>query len=349
MMLTDYETFPRPTTEVRSQRGRKKEAPVKDGERAKAEKFFNGLEAKDELLKTTVLLSSLQGFGSGVILGVDGTKAYILTAKHNLFILAGQLKPEDKTTKAFKKPSDYVLTDFSGGISIGYRPAALLQPPEDPPRTVTVQVTGFSFAGVAGSGDDWIYDAMLFECTNPDFYTFVNTNRFIKKANYAGYKSSLALNKSKRKYQLLDRSQFQFIQLGYGEAKPKDMDIEKENYTSYPKRIQCKQSVPVAATPVPGIVYEPRAKETDRSKWRSMSHAIELQAGNTKSTGPGDSGGPLFAVKGNKFALVGVTSGANFYSDETRLTNPPSDRVIQNNLATYWHEIFKGCAFLDRE
>jgi len=348
MMLTDYEEYPPPTTEVPGQRKKKKkEAPVKNGERPKATAWFNGLAAKDDLLKTTVLLQTGVAFASGVILGVDDNKAYILTAKHNLFILAGQLKPVDKESGAAKKPSDYALTDYSGGIKIGYRPAALLQAPEDPPRTTPALVTGFNFGGITDGGDSWTYDAMLFECTNTAFKTYVDANRFIKRSNYESYSTALELNTA-GKLPLLSR-RLTHIQLGYGFARAPDMDIEADNYTSYEKKIQCKQSSPSTVTVCPVTVYEPSTKEKDRSKWRSMSRAIELDAGNTKSTAPGDSGGPLFAIQDAKFALVGVTSGANFYSQESKLKKPPSDRVINNNVVTYWHEIFKNCAFLNRE
>lgn len=350
-MLSKYAKFPPdPPVGIRLKKHQKPPEPKEDGERFKATEFFNGLEIREELLKTTVLLSTLQGFGSGVILGVDGTKAYILTAKHNLYTLDGQPGPIDKSTQLPKKPSDYAVSGYSGGIKIGYGPTALLQRPANPPNGATAEVTGFNFANVTDSGNSWTHDAMLFECTNTDFYNFVNTNRFIKKANYDQYKKGLDLIKSK--YQLLDRSKFDYIQLGYGAARAKDMDIDTDNYTDYDKRIQCKQSVPYAATPAPGLLYEPRSKDRDRSKWRSMSDAVELSASNTKSTAPGDSGGPLFAInKTNKtkYALVGVTGGANFFSEESKLRNPPSDRVIHNNDVTYWHEIFKYCTFLDRE
>jgi len=348
MMLTDYITYPDRSNNQGKKKKKKEAEPVKDGERSKATTFFNGIAVRAALLNTTVLLQSGEAFASGVILGVDDTKAYILTAKHNLFILAGQLTPIDKTTKAPKKPSDYVLTDYGRpGIQIGYRPTALLNAPEDPPKTAPAQVTGFNFAEVAGSGDSWTYDAMLFECTNDAFKTYVNTNRFIRAANYEEY--STVLERSGGKYQLLDRRNYQHIQLGYGFARGKDMDINSDNYTSYEKKIQCKQSLPAATTTAPGTLYEPSTKERDRAKWRNMTHAIELDADNTKSTAPGDSGGPLFAFTTEKFTLVGVTSGANFYSQESKLRNPPSDRVINNNVVTYWHEIFKNCAFLNRE
>lgn len=346
MMLTDYIKYPeRPQTHGKKKK--KDPEPVKDGERSKATTFFNGLAVQAPLLNATVLLQSGEAFASGVILGVDDTKAYILTAKHNLFVLAGQLTPIDKSTKAPKKPSDYTLTDYGRlGIQIGYRPTALLNPPEDPPKTAPAQVTGFNFAEVTGSADSWTYDAMLFECTNPAFYTFVNTNRFIKKANYSLYQRGL--DRVKGRYQLLERSRFSHIQLGYGLARDANMAINRDNYTSYEKKIQCKQSHPATVTTAPVTLYEPNTKETDRTKWRQVSHAIELDADNTKSTAPGDSGGPLFAIKDDKFLLVGVTSGANFYSEESKLTSPPTERSINNNVVTYWQQIFNSCAFLDR-
>ena len=131
------------------------------------------------------------------------------------------------------------------------------------------------------------------------------------------------------------------------------MDINRDNYTDHEGKIQCKSSLPSFSTTAPVTLYEPSTQDRDRTKWRSMSHAIDLEASVSNSTGPGDSGGPLFGIKvpktgDSEIFLVGVTSGANFYGDETRLASPPTERTINNNVATYWHEIFKYCTFLDR-
>jgi hypothetical protein len=352
MMLTKYKEPPKKTTGQTRTRGKKKEAPPEeDGTRKDASVFFDKFpdQIRATLLNATVYLESPGGGkGSGVILGVNDTKAFILTAKHNLFTLAGQTKPEDKRTKAFKKPNEYSLANDYGreGIKVTYGPAQLLAVPANE----AVPVTGFNFADVAGSGDAWTYDAMLFEVENLAFRTFVTTNRFIKKDNYK--RCETILDRVKGAYLLLDR-RLKHIQLGYGKARDDNMDIDRDNYTSYEGKVQCKSSSPSFSTTAPVLLYEPNTQERDRSKWRSMSHAIELDASVTNSTAPGDSGGPLFAVTSPKSGdrevfLVGVTSGANFYGDPTRLDSPPSERKINNNVATYWHEIFKYCAFLDR-
>ena len=349
MQLTKYKVVPKPTSVQTKPKGKKPKPPEEDGTRVQATAFFNkfSVDVRGKLLNATVLLKSTEGIASAVILGIDDTKAYILTAKHNLFTLAGQQKPEDKITKAFKKPNEYTLADYgSGGIKITYGPPELLKAPAN----TFVQVSGFNFAGVADSGDTWTFDAMLFECTNPTFKTFVNNNRFIKKANYEQHKTQFDLVKGA--YPLLDRK-LKHIQLGYGKPKGVNMDIDTSNYSDYEGKIQCKQSLPSYSTIAPVTLYEPSTQVRDRSKWSSMSQAIELEADNTNSTAPGDSGGPLFAVKVPKTGdpeiyLTGVTSGANYYADEERLESPPTDRVINNNVATYWHEIFKFCTFLDR-
>ena len=348
MMLTKYKEPPKPVTGQTRTKGKKPKPPDEDGTRVQATAFFNkfSVEVRSKLLNATVFLHNPgHGKASGVILGVDDTKAYILTAKHNLFALAGQTKPEDKITKAFKKPSEYTLEDYGRlGIQITYGPPALLRDPAN----AFVQVSGFNFAGVAGSGDSWTFDAMLFECTNTTFKTFVNDNRIIKKANYEDHTTQL----NSADYPLLDRK-LKHIQLGYGKPKGEGMDIVNSNYADYEGKIQCKSSLPAYATTAPVTLYEPSTQDRDRSKWRSMSHAIELAADNTNSTAPGDSGGPLFGVKVPKTGdptiyLVGVTSGANFYADPARLESPPTDRVINNNVATYWQAIFNYCTFLDR-
>ncbi len=79
-----------------------------------------------------------------------------------------------------------------------------------------------------------------------------------------------------------------------------------------------------------------------------MSNLVAVNADNTTSTGPGDSGGPLFAVKKTDpraFYLVGVTTGANYFSEQAYRDNPasaPKDTTISNNVSTFWDTFFNA-------
>lgn len=337
-MQTEYATFPLPT-QTKLKRGRKPPPPEPDGERPKATEFFNGLAevVRNKLLPTTVLLRSLVGLASGVILGVDEGNAYVLTAKHNLFTLAGQTTPD-------KEPREYYPDAYAEGIKIRYGPTALLGSPLNPIEPSVARVSNVNFAGIDGNCNSWIYDAILLESSDADFIAFVKENRFIDNNNCTQHQTLLQLRKGK--YPLLSRRNYKHIQLGYGKGRAVDVSIDLTgNYTDHEGKLQCKASIPVAETTSPVTLYEPNKKVKDRTKWRSMTQAIELSANITNSTAPGDSGGPLFAINNKEpgIFLLGVTSGANWYGDEERLNSPPSEREIHNNVVTYWDEMFAYC------
>ena len=331
MMLTKYKNPPQPVSGNKTKKPRKNqqepEPPKEDGTRPEGTAYFNRIKVKNNLLlPAAVHLTYGIGLGSGVILGAAKGKAYILTAKHVLWNLRGETEqPEDP-------PSEYYIEKYPENIRIHYDPADI----NDEPRQ-EAPVTGINFANVRDSEKEWTYDAVLMESDNQAFVTFVKNHRFILPAETWRY--SKALPEQSGDYELLSRD-YEFIQLGFG--KPKDdtvTGLAQGNYEDYTGSLQCKISIPVANTPAPGQLFA-RDKTSQGVTWQTMSHGIQLEAGNTCSTAGGDSGGPLFAVNDkSQFYLVGVTTGANYYPDQ----EPRPEKKINNNVATYWAPMFDYC------
>ena len=332
-MLTKYKNPPEPVSGKKTKRPKKNqpepEPPKEDGTRPEGTEYFNRIKDKNNLLlPAAVHLTYGIGLGSGVILGAAKGKAYILTAKHVLWNLLGETEqPEDP-------PSEYHIGKYPENIRIHYDPSNINEAPRQ-----EAPVTGINFANVTDSEKNWIYDAVLLESDNQTFVTFVKDHRFIKPEETWRY--SKALPEQSGDYELLSKRDHEFIQLGFG--KPKDdtvTGLAPGNYEDFTGLLQCKVSIPEANTPAPGVLFA-REKTAQGVKWQTMSHGIELKAGNTCSTAGGDSGGPLFAVSDDltAFYLVGVTTGANYYTDQ----QPRPEKKINNNVATYWEPMFQYC------
>jgi len=331
-MLTKYKNPPQPVSGNRARTKTKKTdntPPPENGTRKEGTDFFNSIRVKAALLPAAVHLTYGVGLGSGVILGAAKGKAYILTAKHVLWTLLDQDAPENP-------PSEYDMSKYPQNIRIHYDPADIKGAPRQ-----QATVTGISFADVADSEKNWTYDAVLMESQDQTFVDFVKDHRFIKPTEIWRY--SKGLPEQDGDFALLSARDYKFIQLGFG--KPKDTTVtltgpEVDNYENCEGRLQCKISNPTANTPAPDNLVSPD-KNKDRTEWQTVSHAIELTADNTCSTAPGDSGGPLFSVTNDlkEFYLVGVTTGANYYADETSR----QESKINNNVATYWEPMFEYC------
>jgi hypothetical protein len=340
-----------------------------EGTRSKAAKFFsdNGVsdEARTQLLNATVRLKTDKGNASGVILASTGKgKAYVLTAKHVLYKLAG-----DKTPGT-KKPADYNNQTFCNSVEIGYAPAALLGVP-----TQTAPVTAVTFLGKVCNDQNWEYDLVVFESTDATFRTHIEANRFITQdqkdlvvySNLLNFKPSAKAEedgededesedkKDGKGCTILNKELFEFFQLGYGLGKIKGVKV-KDEYKNFEGKIQCKISSPSATIPVDGA-YE-IDKELTADKWPKSNNILLMDADATATSAPGDSGGPLFcrpkkidknvAYLANKsrFFLVGITSGANFFTDPKWTTaqkkDLPGDDVIHNNAVTFWLNVYRA-------
>jgi len=304
-----------------------KRRPMQRGTRWQATDAFKKLPIQDRLRAATVRLLSRGNHASGVFLGVSLGVAYVMTAKHVLWSLAGETSPSGL-------PNDYTLPSnkYPDGIQIAYDPENI----ESQPRA-TANVTTIDFGGI--NDNTWEYDIILMTSDDQPFCDFIRQNRFFTKDNYLTYQRSL--RQGNDRYPLLSRSQYEFIQLGYGEARdphwPKD--VIRSNYTDFVGKLQCKPSQPSTDTAGAVDLYEPQMGKR-RDQFPKRRQAVELDGSNVNSTGAGDSGGPLFCYNKTGFFLLGVTLGANWYGDERRLQNPPPDTNIENNVATYWYEIF---------
>jgi hypothetical protein len=322
--------------------GRGKKQTTTKGTKTLATEFFATLTPKQTLLNATVHLSTATGNASGVILGVnkDDTTAYVLTARHCLFTLAGKKSPEDK------QPNQYPLTGYANGIKIKYGPFErdeLYKTPAGGPALVSA----INFASTDNTS--WQYDIVIFESTNEAFITFAKANRFIKSQEDVDNYGTILRPKS-GSLPLLNKRDYNFIQLGYGanidpDWRTKRMDISAYDTTDPTGKIQCKESVPEATTTMPGSVFNVD-RNTRPDKWLTYINTCQMTADRTNSTGPGDSGGPLFSVSRRtpaSFFLVGLTTGANFFSDTSYKTDPslaPSDIDYRNNVVTYWDTLY---------
>jgi len=330
-MLTKYKNPPKPVSGKKPKtKSRKTDTPTpppEDGTRKEGTDFFNSISVKAQILPSTVELRTDESRASGVILGTAAGKAYVLTAKHVLWTLRAHDGPQDP-------PSGYDISKYgTRGIRIRYELADLKREPSK-----EALVTAINFAGVTNSDTTWTYDAVLMECENEAFVNFVKANRFIKPREIWRYTKTLP--EKDEAYALLSKRDYKFMQLGFGKPKDPDLTGLADNYEDCEGKLQCKVSIPVADTPAPGELVEPDSHK-ERTEWQSFSNAIELRADNTCSTAGGDSGGPLFSVSNDlsEFYLVGVTTGANYYADDTLR----KETQINNNVATYWEPMFNYC------
>jgi hypothetical protein len=331
MILTDYIETPG--------KGNKKVRDYQNGTRPKATVEFGKLVCKDALRRCTVYLTTPVGQASGVIFGLNkaGNTAYVLTARHVLYSLKGDSDPDDKA------PTDYTPNIYQGGIKIKYNPPTLLAAPAAAPAPVSA----INFMGL----DDttWKYDIVFFESADPGFVAHATANRLLSTqadADLYGNFTNGLLRAKNNKLPLLGTAAYKLIQLGYGTNVDPDWLKKWSNALLDPYgnsllgKLQCRFPVATAARVVPGEVLGIDANQPDQSKWQSFQNVCELAGNNSDSSGPGDSGGPVFAVNSpatDKFYLVGVTSGANYFSDKT---HNASDMKYENNIVTYWDTLW---------
>jgi len=136
-----------------------------------------------------------------------------------------------------------------------------------------------------------------------------------------------------------------FLQTGYGETivmrdvTSSGRGIKKQVFpaetaeakrgSNIPGKLQYRLAPPTASETT--SVFQQAGATYDESK-----HCIVLAADANDSTGPGDSGGPLFVAyyeaSAYKLALIGLTLGADMAT--TKIPCPPSPAVRVNNVAT---------------
>jgi hypothetical protein len=315
--------------------GTKKNPVTVPGERTKATSFFNDNTKIPAALRTSLMnatvqidFSNNQGIGSGVILNADpdSNKAYVLTAKHLLYIFNGG-------KQAGTKPSDIATQAFINKLRIHYAPTAL---PGVAPSTAAVSAINYT-----GSSDQtWDYDIMVLEIDDQGFHTHVSDNGFLQDPVLATYTPLLKPKKNTTVCDILDKTKYIYLQMGYGSGRDKDV-AATSSYEELKGKLQCRLTEPSAKSPLPS------AFEVDQKAGKVSStnnNVCFLPADITNSTGEGDSGGPLFAIPlmqnlRTNFYLVGTSTGANYLSEQKYKDNPasaPGDDTLFNNVITYW-------------
>jgi len=340
------------------------------GTRTKAnEKFATVLAAtRTKLLNATVLIrtSDNRGVGTGIILNVaevGQTKtAYVLTAKHLLQTLS------DPKDVAGKLPSQCATQAFIGRLRLYYGPAAM----ESAPAVGPVGVTAVNLTG--SIADNWLYDVMVLEATDAAFCTFIEGNAFIfdrlqdyqnllpQKPEQKQSKDGENQNKDEKQpvgpkvCGILNKEVYDYIQLGYGAGKS-DSVSATAGYEDKSGLIQCRWPPIEAKKPLVSAfdIEETigKGKKKVYAVDSTYENVIEVPADVSSSTGPGDSGGPLFALKKDDnrfFYLVGVTSGMNFFSKPEWRQDPSKatkNDTIANNISTYWDGFFGAWAWYE--
>lgn len=334
------------------------------GTRTKAnEKFATVLEAtRLKLLNATVLIKTTdnRGLGTGIILNtaeVGQTKtAYVLTAKHLLQTLS------DPKAVSGKTPSQCATQEFVGKLRLSYGPAAM----EGAPAVGPIGVTAVNLAWNAA--DNWEYDIMVLEATDAGFCTFIENNAFVldRLQDYRNLLPPKSEQKKQNKDEknenkdekepvgakvcgVLNKQVYDYVQLGYGAGKSAIVTATA-GYDDKTGLIQCRWPAIEARKPLESAfdIEETIGKNKKKSYAvdSTYENVIDVPATDSSSTGAGDSGGPLFALKRDDhrfFYLVGVTSGMNFFSNPDWKLHPEKatkNNIISNNISTYWDVFF---------
>ena len=259
---------------------------------------------------------------SGALLYVDAsqTLTYILTAKHNL-LLGQALRPASKP-----KPSEKIDA-FTSGVTVSYGGGAL---GEKPKQTASVDSSAKNGGNAnlfpTSSADDWQIDLMLLQSSDSNLHTFAQTNAVFPSLELAQKTYEAVL--SKPTFALKRTDENAFIQTGFGYSN----DKRATNDGSVGK-FQVRYTLPQNAG-VADSVYD---YDTSTGVDDTYKNVFLMDADNSNSTAPGDSGGPVFVVdyardtkKSQTVMLIGITLGANQALTKTDLGNN-----IVNNTASY--------------
>lgn len=259
--------------------------------------------------------------GSGSILCTDGTDAWIVTAKHNLYIYGGHVDPPEWSAD--------LVTSFRDRIEIFYDgPMTFNKKPERKAAISEIQVVNMS------EDHPWDYDVMILKSRDASLRQFavLNSPGKIRTSDY-GYLTD------HRKY--LGRAGQIFIQAGYGKVREtvgsRTLPVEEPG-TAAEGGLQYRSTTPIAAaTARVHNVLE------DGSGYHRFDGAIQITADSNSSTYSGDSGGPLYAAYFQKdkddpsksewrLHLLGVTTGADMSTAERAC--PAEGSLRDNNIST---------------
>jgi hypothetical protein len=279
------------------------------------------------LQNTSVMLSGTtpkgKGFtGSGVILYSDTDTAYVVTAKHNLYVFNDQTDPP-----ATWDPT--VVTKFQQAIKINYDgPMAFGKAPgrsASISQVVTVDIP---------SPGTWTYDVMILKSADSDLMGFAKVNNL-----YPLDQADLNVVLNQQTYLQRNNTQNYFIQTGFGfvrdtasNAAKTKLPLNPTGSTNQNQTLQYRVTQPLAEQT--NTVYNQFS--TNKSQYYQFQNAFQVQADANNSTAPGDSGGPLFLLTGAggswALYLIGVTSGSDMALAQTPCPAPPN--ILENNIVT---------------
>ncbi len=262
--------------------------PKQDGFRTE----FNRIPAlQAKIQHATVKLSSLRFKASGVILTSDATNVYVLTALHNVYILAEK--------DSAPEWSDALVTAFKKDVKIKYGEHLFGAEPAD-----TAAITAAKPIHLDPAKKNWEYDILLLKSDKPEFKTYAATHTVYPAFSDAG----VFVTES---WQYLARGVAKkppnvFLQTGYGKIDRTVVIFEGEGRrrTKSSKKVFPADKTPKnKGTNVEGKlqyrIAPPTSAETTSvyqqvgvsEDYNECKHCIVLPADANDSTEVGDSGG----------------------------------------------------------
>lgn len=284
---------------------------------------------------STVKLHHGQFTGSGVIFTTSENAAYVLTAKHNLLIWAKGQGRNNVTMRAgawdgTRADLRGLNTDFKTNIRLVYGNGREAQIHE-----------------IVYFGSNWSYDVCCLVIRDGGFRSFARTHAWDFEPFGVGfdfsYRTTLTAlfdnlrRRTNNDLQTTWKTQinqgYYFFQAGYGATGYSGgttiAKVNSDSGGSFGYRLADLSDSWATA-------YDRDATQNTTDDYTDV---IALTADSESSSGPGDSGGPVFAIRRNQanvrvarlsLYLVGVTVGYNYH----RLTTSPiqTSTTFKNNI-----------------
>jgi len=283
-----------------------------------------------KLQNVSVMLKGGGFTASGVILYATGGEAWVVTAKHNLWVRADEKAPPDW--------EDSLKDDFITNVKIYYDDPMTFG---DSPGT-SADLTDIEIVN-SGSSFSWDYDVIILKSTDATMVAFATTNQLYDPTTFTFgersylYTASKYLNKTQR---TSTHNFIKFIQTGYGKTtdtlgtiKKTRIPVETAGGNRF-ERLQYRFIQPKANS-VTSVFDE---REEEEGTYDEYKTAVQIDADANDSTWSGDSGGPLFIVVYDKSAsswklyLIGITTGSDMATSEEEC--PSEGVLVENNIVT---------------
>lgn len=262
---------------------------------------------REQMQFSSVMLRNGQFTGSGVLVMDRDNLQGIVTAKHNLCVNANIPTP----TQWNDIQVNDLVVQFLTGLVVGYdfSPGPLNN--TTLPRTLHAQELNSHTSDIEfrnGYGR-WDYDLM--------FIAFKDPGLAIRQYMASAPSHRIAYSHADMPFYQQDMVGKTVFVTGFGDVLT---GTGEHQNLSHPWQVRNSR---VFAHPPQVLRHsKPAQYYTD---------VLSLEASDSSSSAPGDSGGPVWHVAANgKVYLLGVTLGSNFLYDSL-----PPDRPIINNAATY--------------